>query len=41
MIGEQREANANIIKGLESTDEQSLVIAGEYLQSVTDLYTRT
>jgi hypothetical protein len=38
MITNQREANQRIIKGLEESDDLSLVIAGEYIESVADLY---
>jgi hypothetical protein len=38
MITEQRKANEYIIKGLENSDDHSLVISGEYLKSVTNLY---
>jgi hypothetical protein len=38
MISKQREANNYILNGLDNYDEQSIVIAGEYLDSIVDLY---
>lgn len=38
MITYQREANANIKKGLHNGDDLSLLIAGEYLSTVVDIY---
>ena len=38
MNSEQREANEYILQGLKKGDDQSLVIAGEYLKTTTDLF---
>jgi len=38
MISNQREVNSYIIKGIENSDDNSLFIAGEYTQTVVDLY---
>ncbi|MEH7236434.1 hypothetical protein [Bacillus sp. JJ1562] len=38
MITQQRAANEQIIKGLKNGDNQSLKLAGQYLETVTNLY---
>lgn len=38
MIAEQREANKNIIEGLQNNDDLPLLIAGEYINTSTELF---